>query len=109
MLFMAGKQHGGTEIFARELLPRWRQVFLFVHTLHLHVQYHMEKLRIFIRRVAGIQLWSEGKDYKYMIRYGTLLLPPHKRLTHWLNFNMVVPGAMKPLWNWIWKICVLVT
>lgn len=38
-----------------------------------------------------------------------LVLPSHKRLTYWLNFNMVVPGAMKPVWNWIWKICVLVT
>lgn len=67
MFFMARKQHGGTEIFARELLPRWCQVFRFVHPLHLHIQYHMEKLRIFIRRIASIQLWPEGKDYKYMM------------------------------------------
>lgn len=108
MFFMAGKQHSGTEVFARELFPRWRQVFLFVHPLHLHIQYHMEKLRIFIRRVASIQLWSEGRNYKYMMGisafWGTLLLPSDKTLTYWLNFNMVVPGAMKPVWNWIWKI-----
>lgn len=65
MLLMAGKEHIRVEVFTGELLPRRRQVFLLVHPLHLHLQYHMEKLGIFLRRVTCIQLWSERKDYVY--------------------------------------------
>lgn len=69
MLLMAGKEHIGAEVFAGELLPRRRQVFLLVHPLHLHVQYDVEKLRVFLRGVACIQLWSEKKKRlkKYVV------------------------------------------
>lgn len=46
-----------------------------------------------------------GEYWHFQVRYWCVQM----RRTHWLNFNMVVPGAMKPVWNWIWKICVLVT
>lgn len=61
MLLMAGKENIGAEVFAGELLPRWREVFLLVHALHLHVQYDVEELRIFLRGVACIQLGSGEK------------------------------------------------
>lgn len=60
VLLVAGEEHVGVEVFNGELLPRRRQVLLLVHPLHLHIQYHMEKLGILLRRVACIQLWSEG-------------------------------------------------
>lgn len=41
--------------------------------------------------------------------YYRLQLKKIKKKSYLLNFNMVVPGAMKPVWNWIWKICVLDT
>lgn len=62
MLLMAGEEHVGAEVFTGELLPRWRQIFLLVNPLHLNIQYHVEKLGIFLRRVTCIQLWSERKD-----------------------------------------------
>lgn len=62
MLLVAGEEHAGVQIFTGELLPRWRQVFLLIHPLHLQVHYHMEELRILLRRVASIQLWSERKN-----------------------------------------------
>lgn len=65
MLLVAGEEHVGAEVFTGELLPRRRQVFLLVHPLHLHVQYHMEKLGVLLRRVARIQLWSERKHCVY--------------------------------------------
>lgn len=61
MLLMAGKEDVRVEVFAGELFPRRRQVFLLVHPLHLHVQYDVEELRILLRGVACIQLWSEEK------------------------------------------------
>ena len=61
MLLMAREKHVGAEVFTGELLPRRRQIFLLVNPLHLHIQYHMEKLRVFLRRVTCIQLWSERK------------------------------------------------
>lgn len=60
MLLVAGEQNIGAEVFAGELLPRRRQVFLLVHTFHLHVQYDVEELRVFLRRVTRIQVRSEG-------------------------------------------------
>lgn len=65
MLLVAGEEHVGAEIFTGELLPRRRQVFLLVYLLHLHIQYHMEKLGILLRRVTCIQLWSERKNWVY--------------------------------------------
>lgn len=62
MFLVAGKEHIRAEIFTGELLPRWCQVFLLVHPLHLHIQYHMEQLGIFLGRVACVQLWPERKD-----------------------------------------------
>lgn len=32
-----------------------------------------------------------------------------KRNTYFINFKTVLPGAMKPVWNWIWNIWVFVT
>lgn len=64
VLLVAGEQNTGVEVFAGELLPRRRQVFLLVHTFHLHVQYDVEKLRVFLRGVACIQVRSEKKDCK---------------------------------------------
>lgn len=63
MLLVAGEEHVGAEVFTGELLPRRRQVFLLVHSLHLHVQYYVEKLWILLRRVTCIQLWSERKEH----------------------------------------------
>lgn len=62
MLLVAGEENVGTEVFTGELLPRWRQVFLLVHPLHLNVQYHMEELGILLGRVTSIQLWSERRN-----------------------------------------------
>lgn len=62
MLLVAGEEHVGVQVFTRELLPRRCQVLLFVRPLHLYIQYHVEQLRILLRRVARIQLWSERRD-----------------------------------------------
>lgn len=71
MLLVAGKEHIRAEVFTGELLPRGRQVFLLVHPLHLHIQYHMEQLGIFLRRVACVQLWSETEGVVCVIMSDT--------------------------------------
>lgn len=39
----------------------------------------------------------------------SILVIKYNKSTYLLNFNVAVPGAMKPVWNWIWKIWVLDT
>lgn len=65
MLLVAGEEHVGAEVFTGELLPRRRQVFLLVHPLHLHLQNHVEKLGVLLRRVTCIQLWPERKKREH--------------------------------------------
>lgn len=62
MFRVAREEHIWAQVFTRKLFPWWCQVFLFVHPFHLHVQYHMEELGIFLWRVTGIELWSERKS-----------------------------------------------
>lgn len=61
MLLMAGEEHVGSQVFAGELLPWRRQVFLLVDPFHFHIQNHMKQLGILFWRVARVQFWSEQK------------------------------------------------
>ena len=122
MLLMTGEQHIRVQVFTGKLLP-WRcQVFLLVHSFYLHIEYHMKQLGILLRRVTGIKFWSERKNK--VCGKENLLVRGRKRLhnclhtethdinqiisicefyikdcSYLLNFNMVVPGAIKPVWN----------
>lgn len=128
LFLVAGEKHAGTQVFTWKLLPRWCQVFLLVHTFDLHIQDHVEQLWKLLRRLPGVKLWSAGEkktdgngenkpvniffistlSWDSMVQRAYFVIMVKKR-SHLLNFNTVVPGAMKPVWNWIWKIWVLDT
>lgn len=65
VLLVAGEEHAGAEVFTGELLPRRRQVFLLVCCLNIDVQYHMKQLRILLRRVTCIQIWSATSNGRH--------------------------------------------
>lgn len=86
MFLVAGEKHVGAQVFTGELLPWRRQVFLFVYCFNLHVQYHMEQLGILLRRITGIELWSERKIKMYQKENGRQVTD----IKCWCNINLLV-------------------